>query len=222
MRKYGPLLAHLRASKKDTWPTTFAEIEVVIGDSLPRSARDYQAWWANERNPRSVLKRSLNAAGWETRDLNLRGEQVTYVRTGPVTAMPPKPNRKKKRRSYRFEPDLPRESPIELQVQLLWQPVGNVSLDDYGKLRFPSLPERPGVYRLMITSGANRSAYFGEGLNMRRRGQNYRTPGKTQQTSLRINRLLRRSLEKGDLVELAVICKPPPARLDGRPVALSR
>ena len=45
--KYQRLYRHLCAMNKQEWPTTFSEIEAIIGFDLPPSARDHRAWWAN-------------------------------------------------------------------------------------------------------------------------------------------------------------------------------
>ena len=48
--KYEPLedyLRSLRASHK-TVQLSFAEIETIIGSSLPRSAYDHREWWSNQ------------------------------------------------------------------------------------------------------------------------------------------------------------------------------
>ena len=49
--KYAPLHRHIRKLDEDgvrEWHATFAEIEQIIGDHLPSSAREYPAWWAND------------------------------------------------------------------------------------------------------------------------------------------------------------------------------
>src|SRR5436309_1830906 len=44
---YQPLLRYLSAQQAANIPTTFAAIERILGRSLPASARNYSAWWAN-------------------------------------------------------------------------------------------------------------------------------------------------------------------------------
>jgi hypothetical protein len=83
-------------------------------------------------------------------------------------------------------------------IRMSWIERGQVELDAAGKLVFPMVPDAPGLYRLRIVSAVEDEAvYIGESANLRRRFGNYRTPGPTQQTSLRINGLIRFALESG-------------------------
>jgi hypothetical protein len=70
------------------------------------------------------------------------------------------------------------------------------------------LEDVPGLYRMTLTSGvagARPQVYIGETDNLRRRlSSNYRNPGPSQQTSLRVNALLRAHLTAGGQVDLAV------------------
>lgn len=47
MGKYGPLRDYLRRCKNDEVTLSFADIELIIGGSLPPSASKYNEWWAN-------------------------------------------------------------------------------------------------------------------------------------------------------------------------------
>lgn len=58
---------------------TFAEIERVLEARLPKSARLYQAWWANQRGAGHVQTRGWLDAGFNTSDLDLKGQRVTFV-----------------------------------------------------------------------------------------------------------------------------------------------
>lgn len=52
MSKYDALGDYLRARVgRRRVQLTFREIEQIIGDDLPLSARTYSAWWANEAGP---------------------------------------------------------------------------------------------------------------------------------------------------------------------------
>lgn len=50
MTKYNPLMQFLmkQPSQKRQLDLTLSQIEAIIGDSLPDSARKYAAWWAND------------------------------------------------------------------------------------------------------------------------------------------------------------------------------
>ena len=78
--KYRPLHDHLAALATSSWAASFAELEDVIGDELPTSARVHRAWWANEASTHSHA-RAWVAAGWHTQDVQLDSERVTFVRT---------------------------------------------------------------------------------------------------------------------------------------------
>jgi hypothetical protein len=83
-------------------------------------------------------------------------------------------------------------------------PSGVVVLDGDDKPTFPRLSASYGLYRLAFTGPASR-VYIGETENLHRRlSTNYRNPGPSQQTSTRINALLREHLTLGGTVSLAV------------------
>lgn len=48
MAIYNPLRDKLVANSSASLKMTFADIEMLIGRSLPKSAYEYDAWWANE------------------------------------------------------------------------------------------------------------------------------------------------------------------------------
>ncbi|MBX3386177.1 MAG: hypothetical protein KF768_06380 [Phycisphaeraceae bacterium] len=85
MAKYAPLRAMLgtRAAKGETRVTlSFAEIEEVLGEPLPRSAREYQAWWSNEARPQPVQKHSWTDAGYRVEHVDLQAGVVSFVGEG--------------------------------------------------------------------------------------------------------------------------------------------
>lgn len=72
-------------------------------------------------------------------------------------------------------------------------------------MRFPEVEKSPRLYRLRMRSkDGKESVYIGESDNLRRRFGNYRNPGASQQTSLRINALLKSSIEGGGEISVAV------------------
>ncbi|SEN05945.1 GIY-YIG catalytic domain-containing protein [Roseovarius tolerans] len=90
-------------------------------------------------------------------------------------------------------------APTRLSVEFYWQSVGEITLQA-SALRFPRLPECAGIYRIRLP--ISRSVYVGETLNLRRRMQNYRTPGASQKTSIWVNSLLLERLDKNEPVML--------------------
>lgn len=87
-----------------------------------------------------------------------------------------------------------------MSVDYDWRNVGVVGME-LGKLRFPGVPEAPGVYRFDL----GRTTYIGETDRLRRRFQHYRTPGPTQPTNLRLNALMLRLLGEGGAVSVCAI-----------------
>ena len=80
--KYRPLTEWLTAQSGDRVVCTFAQLEQVLGDRLPASARDYRAWWANQPDHHMQAQAWLGA-GWVVRDINLTAETVTFARRQP-------------------------------------------------------------------------------------------------------------------------------------------
>jgi len=79
--KYDPLFDYLSRATEPRLRLSFAEIERIIGDSLPASARRHQAWWANERVGTHVHARSWLDAGYETQHLDLNSATIEFVRS---------------------------------------------------------------------------------------------------------------------------------------------
>ena len=59
---------------------TFSEIERILGDPLPASARKYRPWWGNEKAERRSQARAWMDAGWEVDHVDINSEQVTFKR----------------------------------------------------------------------------------------------------------------------------------------------
>lgn len=78
--KYAPLFHHLERIKSAEWSTTFAEIERILGFSLPDSARLYRPWWANAEKSGHSQAMAWSVAGWKTADVDLEGERLVFKR----------------------------------------------------------------------------------------------------------------------------------------------
>jgi len=81
MGKYEPLGQFLRRRTHDRWSASFAEIEAVLGHALPKSARDYPAWWANQHGAGHSQTSWLDA-GWKTCNVDLKRGRVDFERAG--------------------------------------------------------------------------------------------------------------------------------------------
>ena len=88
MPKYDRLGRHLSGLDRSQKHTlTFDQIESLLGFALPRSAKSYQAWWANQKNGRHVQANSWLDEGWVTEDLSLAERRVTFAQSN-VPRMP--------------------------------------------------------------------------------------------------------------------------------------
>lgn len=91
-----------------------------------------------------------------------------------------------------------------VSVQFDWQEAGDIRYD--GKPAFPTLPAVPGLYRFTFHrhTGPPR-VYIGETSDLRRRAGNYRNPGATQLTNVRLNNELVTALRSGMRISCAVV-----------------
>lgn len=77
--KYAPLEGHLKLIGGDEVPMRFAEIEQVIGDELPTSARKYRPWWSNNVQNSVITKAWLNA-GYKSAQVDMAAEQLVFIK----------------------------------------------------------------------------------------------------------------------------------------------
>jgi hypothetical protein len=77
MSKYSPLSEHLESRESSPWTASFQEIEKILGFKLPKSAFQYAPWWANSKDGHSQSS-SWQKVGWETSDLDLENQHVTF------------------------------------------------------------------------------------------------------------------------------------------------
>ena len=81
--KYQPLLEYLRRSDQRGVALTFAQIELLMNETLPNSARVKRAWWSN-RSKGALQASAWMEAGYLVEKLDLNGERVTFRK--PSTA----------------------------------------------------------------------------------------------------------------------------------------
>jgi len=80
MTKYAPLEKHLLNKGIESVPMHFSDIENIIDDDLPPSARKHRAWWSN--NPsNSVITYAWLSAGYKTSQVDLEHEKLVFRRT---------------------------------------------------------------------------------------------------------------------------------------------
>lgn len=78
--KYAPLRSWLeaqRAQGSTRLSAGFSEIEELLGEDLPESARNHRSWWANEFATHFQARAWL-AAGWLVDDVDFSAEEVSF------------------------------------------------------------------------------------------------------------------------------------------------
>lgn len=112
------------------------------------------------------------------------------------------------------------EHELKCLLILRWLPIGQLSLDDSNRVRLPTVDATAGLYKFSAYYPDGRLAnYIGESENLRRRFGNYRHPGPTQQTSLRINAWLKKLMSDNGKVLIAIATQ---VILDGVEADLSK
>ncbi len=91
--KYAPLFRHLSRLDSREWRTSFAELERILGFTLPDSARIHRPWWANQKSGAGHSHAlAWQAAGWKTRAVDLQAETLAFDRAdGASRTTPPPP-----------------------------------------------------------------------------------------------------------------------------------
>jgi hypothetical protein len=89
MSKYAPLQDYLRAQPQPQIELSFEEVERVLGFTLPPSAREHSAWWANERGTH-VQARAWMDAGWHVWHVRRFEEKVYFERSEQEPRSPPR------------------------------------------------------------------------------------------------------------------------------------
>jgi hypothetical protein len=82
MAKYDPLYVHLKRQHLRRIRMSFKQIEKVIGASLPPSAFEHRAWWANELGGTHVHARAWLDAGYRVEDVDQGAAAVSFESNG--------------------------------------------------------------------------------------------------------------------------------------------
>lgn len=81
MSKYSALSQYLASLSQESIDLSFSQIEEILGDSLPRSARLHpHQWWSNDTRNHSWSQLWL-AAGWKTEGSDFKDSKVSFRRT---------------------------------------------------------------------------------------------------------------------------------------------
>ncbi len=79
MSKYTPIEQHLKYTKKEILRMTFNEVETIINDKLPKSARKFRAWWSNDASTHTQALAWLKA-GYITERVDMKDETLVFRR----------------------------------------------------------------------------------------------------------------------------------------------
>jgi hypothetical protein len=76
--KYDPLFEHLCRAPDGPLEVSFADIDALVG-GLPKSARRFTSWWANEVDATHAQARAWINASREVAKVDLAAERVTFA-----------------------------------------------------------------------------------------------------------------------------------------------
>jgi DNA-binding transcriptional regulator YiaG len=80
--KYRPLFDFLSNNRSDEVSLTFSQIEALLGDALPPSARATRGWWGN-RDRGSLQAAAWMEAGYQAASIDLTAENVVFRKLRP-------------------------------------------------------------------------------------------------------------------------------------------
>lgn len=75
--KYYPLFEHLQSCQQEETTLTFAEIEALIGRSLPTSAYTKKNWWSNRDTTGALQAGAWVTAGFHVDTIDLEQKIIT-------------------------------------------------------------------------------------------------------------------------------------------------
>ena len=208
--KYTPLQDHLKAlpPSKTSVTLRFSEIEKVIKAKLPKSASEYQEWWANQSYGSQAP--SWLGAGFLVDSVDVGRKIVQFRRDSTA-------RRKKKKSQSKKAKQRANRTPIDEKLLL------DSGFKKYGRWEFEDkqihlvgdIPTESGVYAHVVNEKVH---YIGSAtMGLKKRLYFYAKPGSTQKTSIRINGLIKEELKAGNIVEL-IAAFPTPSMWNGLPV----
>ena len=88
MEKYQGLTDFLGEIDEDRIVMSFESVNDLVGGALPESAFKHRPWWANRTEGRGSQNLAWQSVGWETRDVNMELDEVTFVRVRKARPSP--------------------------------------------------------------------------------------------------------------------------------------
>jgi hypothetical protein len=82
--KYTPLGNYLSQQRGSRCTLSFSDVERILGEDLPPSARTTRQWWQNStmsHRRRLQATHGWQGVGWSTTEVDMAKEDVTFVRT---------------------------------------------------------------------------------------------------------------------------------------------
>jgi hypothetical protein len=99
----------------------------------------------------------------------------------------------------------PKGGTVDLRITMRWRHSGKITVDSLGRLAFPVLPDRPGLYRFTwVDPICGHRTFVGETGNLWRRLIAYRHPGPGQVSDQYISDLLLTHLSTGGTADVAI------------------
>lgn len=78
--KYHPLFKHLQNCQEIKVTLTFTEIEALMGDTLPTSARQRKNWWSNRDSNSALQAGAWIQASYQVKAVDLEQQSVIFQR----------------------------------------------------------------------------------------------------------------------------------------------
>ncbi|MDC0886447.1 hypothetical protein OAS19_01460 [Altererythrobacter sp.] len=80
MAKYQALTDFLSEVNQSKVTLSYESINDMLDGDLPDSAFKHRPWWANRTEGRGSQNLAWQSVGWETRDVNMELDEVTFVK----------------------------------------------------------------------------------------------------------------------------------------------
>ena len=212
-KKYAPLRSYLEnvpASRAEVG-LHFEDIETILKDRLPKSASQYRQWWANQSSGSRAP--SWLSAGFLIDGVDLDLKSVTFRRDPTAAREIMKPAMTRKKNHFKRAAGKPVNERMLLDAG--FKQFGSWELRDGNIYLAGDIPIEPAVYA-HVTDG--QIFYIGSATRgLKKRLYFYQRPGVTQQTSIRINALIKEELAAGRRVWV-IAAFPDPTGWNGLPV----
>ena len=207
MSKYAQLRDYLANRKTGPWHARFTDVEQILGFPLPASARKYPAWWANQNRGSHVQCSGWLNAGWHTSNVDLENESVTFIPTHSRKGIGSAGEFRPTKSSLKWQDVLApggASTPTSFNAEFSWHLLGELYVDQKVRIVFPRVPLGPAVYSFKLSRRDQTEYYFGETEEVALRFQHYRTPGPSQRTNQRLNKLMADCIGNGGSVIVSI------------------